>query len=337
MKLLLKPLLFCIALWPLLGGCGDLLVNDASSGRNVEEFEAAWKLADRFYPFFQFKNIDWDSLHAVYRPQAEAARGDEIYFVLYDLFSRLKDGHIEIRTEGGFPVATYLWPRYSDHRTFRPEVVRRYVSAPLRLAGRDRMAYGMLDAGIGYLHISTFKSGDWIQALDEILHRFRSTGGLILDVRNNNGGVSQTYDFVLSRFLTEPMRETIHFADGSSKSWTVRPAGPFPYSGRVALLINGASFSAAEIFADLMRRLPNVTLVGDTTGGGGGASEVFELPGGKRLKLPVKYFRQSDGSMIEWNGVAPDVLVEQTEADAAAGRDVQLEKAIEVLQRQDSQ
>ena len=53
---------------------------------------------------------------------------------------------------------------------------------------------------------------------------------------------------------------------------------------------------------------------------------------GKRLKIPTAYFKRMDGEMIEWNGIPPDILVPQTEADINQERDKQLERAIAVLQ-----
>ena len=312
-------------------GCSDLLVNEPETNQNIRDFEVAWSIADQFYPFFEFKRINWDSLHSVYKPEAEMASGDEIYFVLYDMFRELKDGHIEINTDGGFPVATYLPPREGDRKSFSPTVVRKYFRAPLKLAGDNNIDYEFVDDKTGYIHITTFKNGNWIRDFDRILDYFKSAAGLIIDVRNNDGGNTVTSDYVISKFISEPMVETFTFSDGSKQSWLIRPRGHFTFTQPVVILINGASFSAAEGFPELMRQLPNVTLVGDTTGGGGGGNNIFDLPSGKRLRIPIKYFTRLDGEMVEWNGVLPDVLVEQTATDVEQGRDKQLEYAIQLL------
>ena len=112
----------------------------------------------------------------------------------------------------------------------------------------------------------------------------------------------------------------------------IQPSGYVKYYKPVVILINGASFSCAELLPDLMKQLPNVTTVGDTTGGGGGSTKFFSLPSGKRVRIPYAYFTQSkDGKMVEWNGIIPDVVVQQTAADVANGVDRQLEQTIKLL------
>lgn len=112
---------------------------------------------------------------------------------------------------------------------------------------------------------------------------------------------------------------------------TILPAGQYPYHKPVVILINGASFSAAELLPELMKQIHQVTTVGDTTGGGGGSNDVFYLPSNKRIKIPTSYFKRFNGDMVEWNGVPPDILVPQNEADIKQGRDKQLEYAITLL------
>jgi len=163
------------------------------------------------------------------------------------------------------------------------------------------------------------------------LIQLKNTHGLIIDVRNNSGGVSLTYDYVLARFIQTPVKETVYFKDGSYESWWIEPATTVRYEEHIVILLNGASFSAAEIFTDLMQQLPEVTVIGDTSGGGGGAAQKFKLPDGKQLRLPVKYFKRRDGRMIEWNGIVPDVVVQQSEADLKNRHDKQLERAVQWL------
>ncbi|MFA5805165.1 MAG: S41 family peptidase [Melioribacteraceae bacterium] len=306
--------------------CSDLIIENNEINKNLNDFESAWKTAKQVYPFFQFKNIDWDSLYRKYKPFALASKGDEIYNVLFDLFCELKDGHIEIHTEGGFPVPTYLWPRDIDRKSFSQIVVSNYIGKQLKLTGKNNISYEIFD-NIGYIYLSTFEEGSWINNFDNILDYMKNTNGLILDVRNNGGGSGTTSDFVISRFIKQPMQEKMIYADGHIKQWLIQPGGSFTYTNQVVILVNGSSFSAAELLPELMRQLSNVTIVGSTTGGGGGSNDIYTLPSGKRIKMPNSYFTRLDGKLIEWNGIVPDIIVEQTEADKINGRDKQLEIA----------
>ncbi|MBA7547612.1 hypothetical protein ES705_40041 [subsurface metagenome] len=85
-----------------------------------------------------------------------------------------------------------------------------------------------------------------------------------------------------------------------------------------------------------MKQLPQVTIVGDTTGGGGVASSngrpehvgAYELLSGKYIYIGTGYFERYDGGVIEWNGVPPDIQIQQTGKDAEKGIDKQLEFGI---------
>ncbi len=323
---------YCIILITLLlfiSGCSDLLVNGPDSNLNMSDFDSAWQIANKYYPFFKFKKINWDSLYIKYRPQAEATKGDEIYNVLYQMFRELKDGHIEILTEGGFPVTTYDWPRDVDRKAFSSIVVSKYFSRPLKLAGEDNFDYEITDNNIGYVYISTFSDGDkiWYKDFDKIMGFFQDTKGVIVDVRNNEGGNSNSADYMIARLIEKPIKE-IWYNYGQMMSFTINPVNAAGFNKQVVVLINGASFSAAESFPERLRQSSNVTLIGDTTGGGGGINDFYTLPSGKRLKIANGYNVRLDGTMIEWNGVLPDVLIKQTETNIANGRDKQLEYAI---------
>jgi len=150
-------------------------------------------------------------------------------------------------------------------------------------------------------------------------------------VRNNGGGTSSACDFVVSRFATAPIREVFYYPNGTYNSSIIRPRGPYQFLKPVVVLINGASFSAAELFPELMKQIPTVTTLGDTTGGGGGSSVIFHLPSNKRIQLPTMYFKRFDGTMVEWNGIPPDILVPQTSDDIKEGHDKQLDRAIQLL------
>jgi len=201
------------------------------------------------------------------------------------------------------------------------------------VAGKSNFEYGFMDDVIGSVHFTTFARGDWVRDVDQALAHVSSTRGLIVDVRNHFGGSSASCDYVLARLIDRPLAETLYLRDGHTQSWTVQPAPTSHYGGRVVVLINGGTFRAAELFTELMRRRPTGAIVGETSGGGGASAELFALPSGKKLKLPVKFARRAEGELIEWNGIVPDAVVEQTPVDVRQGGDPQLEAAIALLRQ----
>lgn len=313
-------------------GCSDLLVNESQSNKNIEDFETAFNLTKNIYPFINFKEIDMDSLYFKYRKQAEDAKGDEIYQVLYNFFAEFKDGHIKIKLEGGYSIPTFIWPRKKDSKTFNPLVVRNYFQTELKLAGNENIAYEILQDKIGYIHLSTFNGGNWVHDFDKVLEYLSGTTGLIIDVRNNTGGTASSAEYIISYFIDEQVDYSFYYVSKPELKRTIYPNKSQIYEHQIVILVNGASFSTAELFPELLRQLPNVTIVGDTTGGGGGSPDDFNLPSGKKIELPEKYIIRLDEKMVEWNGIIPDIVIEQSEEDMANKKDKQLEYSVNYFQ-----
>ncbi len=108
--------------------------------------------------------------------------------------------------------------------------------------------------------------------------------------------------------------------------------GAQPFHGRIVILVNEYTHSAAEMVASFAKENHLATFVGTRTAGEvlGGAN--FKLRNGYRLRMPVAGWYTWQGDCIEGKGVEPDIVVENSPPSLAAGIDVQLEKATEVLQ-----
>jgi C-terminal processing protease CtpA/Prc len=269
----------------------------------------------------------------VYHPFAKKSKGDEILTVLFNLLAELKDGHVDFMTKGGFVVKTYTPPRTErDKSAFNPLIVRKYFDKELKLAGNRNMEYEFLSENVGYVRISTFTAGDWIQDFHGILDYFRPAKGLIIDVRNNVGGSDNVSDIVVSRFLsTQLLGPPVYIKGQLQSNSTLKPSGPYNYIKPVAVIINGVCFSTTEQFVEKMKQISTVTVVGDTTAGGSGNPKYYPLPSGKQIRISTTDYRRYDGVPYEWNGVPPDILVQQTVEDIKQGRDKQLERAIQLL------
>ena len=116
----------------------------------------------------------------------------------------------------------------------------------------------------------------------------------------------------------------------------VVPTGEFRYTKPTVVLINGTTFSAGESFTEVMKQIPSVTAIGDTTAGGGGGFTpeepgIIEMPSGRRAAIPTAELRRYDGMPMEWLGVPPDMRVVQTVQDTENIIDKQLAFAVEFL------
>ena len=179
-----------------------------------------------------------------------------------------------------------------------------------------------------------------ITEFPEVLEYLKNTKGLILDIRQKRGGTYANVEAVVSRFIYEPLERPEFIVLG--EKWDLaplQPKGPFTYKNSVVIIINGSTFSAGELCTEIMKQLPQVTVIGDTTGGGsaGGQSDPanarsdYYLPSGKMIDVGTVDLRRYDGQPWEWLGIPPDIRVIQTEQDANAGKDKQLEYAINLL------
>ena len=329
----------------LLAACEGMMVGTVASGDNLAEFEAAWAWVDSLYPAFEAKGIDWDAVHSAFRPEAEAARGDEIVQVLVDILAILSDSHTYFQTRGGGVVYPHLSPRLlRDRLAFDPHLLRRYFLEALLVSEDGAFEYQVLDGNdLGYVRVTTFDPERMMDGFPAVMEFVRGTPALIIDVRNNNGGQSENVAAVVGRFIDAPVQWMDAFEqDGVPfEPWpAIEPDDRYyRYANPVVILINGASLSAGELFPEVMKQLPAVTVVGETTAGGG-CNDYHDTPGdlrlasGRLIHIPTACVERYDGELVEWNGVPPDILVPMTIADVERGVDVQLEAAIELLKQE---
>jgi hypothetical protein len=333
--------IFVMLLVALFIACEGIIVTSPESNKNVADFEAAWNRINSVYPYLEFKKINWDSIYTVYHPRAENARGDEFYLVLRDMLYELKDGHVYYHTDGGGEVYPYYPQRhFKDRHAYSPFVVRKYFDKELRLSASRSIEYEILPDNIGYAFLSDFHEDYLIKEFPGVLEYLKNTKGLIIDIRQKRGGGYDNVEAVVSRFITSTLERPDFYLFGEKLDLPpFQPQGPFTYTNPVVVLINGSTFSAGELCTEIMKQLPNVTAVGDTTGGGSAGSQdnppnakgEYYLPSGKMIYIGTIDLRRYDGLPWEWLGIAPDVRIEQTKADIKQGRDKQLECAIELL------
>jgi tricorn protease len=201
-----------------------------------------------------------------------------------------------------------------------------------RRAAVDRLSGGRL----GYLHIRGMSEPSVRDFERDLFAAASGKAGLIIDVRDNGGG--STAD-ILFASLTAP-RHAWTMPRGVDPAAVPRDAYPrdrrliYAWTRPINVLINENSFSNAEIFAHGVKTIGRGRLVGTATYGGVISTGAATLIDGTTIRTPFRgWYIPPDGIDMENHGAQPDVNVPQTPEDEAAGRDRQLEAAVEELLR----
>ena len=185
----------------------------------------------------------------------------------------------------------------------------------------------MLEDQVGYIQITRF-TGVTSEQFQETYQNLREQGmkKLVIDLRENPGGLVNAVCDTLRQILPEGLIVYTEDKNGNrSEEWC---EGETPIDMPLAVLVNGESASASEIFAGAVKDYEIGTLVGTTTFGKGIVQDLFTLSDGSVLRLTVSRYYTPNGNNIHGTGITPDIVVEQPEDGST---DAQLEKALEVL------
>lgn len=185
----------------------------------------------------------------------------------------------------------------------------------------------MLPDNIGYIRLSMFNENtgaDFIKKYQELENA--GMKAVVLDLRDNPGGLLEESVKVAGKFVPRGPVVSVVMRDGHRETHTSNlEAVKYP----VAVLVNGGSASASEIVAGAIQDTKAGTLVGTKTYGKGSVQTLMRVDSGA-IKLTIaKYLTPGDRS-INGVGIEPDVKIEQA-ANDESGKDIQLDKAIEIL------
>lgn len=272
----MNKLLLMLCPMLLLCSCATLEDYDNDAAGN---FEALWTTLDEHYCFFTEKDVDWRQTHDEYYPQAtRCTTTDELFDVCAEMLETLRDGHVNLVSTSRTSYYRRWWTDYPQDFNLRT-IQQYYLEFDYRSTGA--IIYKKLAAGrIGYIHYSSFSSMPGEGALDGILSYFSDCEALIIDIRNNGGGLLTAVDSWVGRFIDREItggyirHKTGPGHDDFSEPYPVRykPAerGRVKWDKPVAVLTNRSCFSAANDFVSVMKELPQVSVIGARTGGGGG-------------------------------------------------------------------
>jgi len=309
-------------------------------GDLVAQFELLCETFDQDYTGFSTRSIDWDALHDAYITQVEAAEtSDDLMVILTEMLGELEDADVMLTTPDTLvsPIHTYV-PTIEEN--FDTDLI-------LEILGEWEFAWNDTTEGWGDCFVNDsipyllFQEMDvYESSFDAVFDEFIDSPGMIIDMRMCSYTDSGTSFSIVKRFPYSTTKVYYlqwrsgpghgDFSDPLAVYRTQR--GEWQFSDRpVAVLIGEFCSGNTEGFIQAMGAMPNVTLIGDTTLGlnSGGSMYSYSLGSGYGFKMPWRTWLDLDQEYIENRGVPPDIYVEATEADFAAGIDPIYDYAVE--------
>ncbi len=315
--------------------CGRLILGaDPEPTPMIVFDDLAYNIETR-YSLFKDKGVDWQAITTEYREKINPDMGDDSLFqVLNAMLGELKDGHVNlsyIKDRG----RNWSW-KLDYPENFNYSIVERnYLGRNHRIT--QSFENTIIDS-IGYIYYGSFSKTIKKKALNAMMDYMKDTKGLIIDIRNNGGGKLNNCG-LLASYFTDTINDCMEFLYKSGPgpddfdgpfAYEIKPSDTLNYTKPVVVLMNRSSFSGATFFPAMMSTFPNVTLMGDTSGGGGGIPFSFELPNGWVYRCSVSITTDCSGRNIEF-GVLPDIKVDLDPKDEAKGIDTMIERALAEL------
>src|SRR3989338_2545137 len=186
--------------------------------------------------------------------------------------------------------------------------------------------------GIYYLEVTRFgetTNDEW----DEAVAKAKGAKGIVLDLRSNPGGYLSAAVYLASEFLDSGTVLLQEDANGDRAPLSVQSTeNDHAFAGiPVVVLIDEGSASASEILAAALSERVNAKLVGEKSFGKGTVQDAVDFDDGSGLHLTVAKWLTPSGEWVNDKGLEPDFKVELTDEDINAGRDPQLDKALDLL------
>ncbi len=228
-----------------------------------------------------------------------------------------------IRGPAGTPVRLTILREGEE--PFEVEIIRARIEIPV-------VESEMREDGIAYVSLLDFSSDASVKldkAIQEMLKQ--NPKGLILDLRGNPGGWLNEAVLVSSLFLPKDSVVVIERYKNADPEILRTPHRPTVPDLPMVVLVDGGSASASEIVAGALQDHGRAILIGEQTFGKGSVQWPHELSNGAELRVTVARWFTPNDRAIHGQGLTPDIEVKRTEEDIDAGRDPQLDRAVEYL------
>jgi hypothetical protein len=300
----------------------------------IDVFEEFWQYVDQQYIYFEEKNVDWNEIYTTYRNQlTESTTEQELLSICESALKELKDSHNQIKAP--FSQINKFDYREGYDIQFDLDVIKNnYLTDKLEIDGN--LQFTIMESDIGYIYLPSMGR---YRAFPQIVKEMKDQGvnGLIIDIRNNGGGDSDPLIDMMNIFVQETTTLGYYVEkSGPNHDEKTNPIGvtiepsDFYFGLPTVILTNRTCYSAASYMAAFFKNIPNVTIVGQLTGGGGGGNLSIELSNGWIVAVSTSDFLDKEFITIE-NGVKPDIDINNKSENLVRGIDDMLDTAIEII------
>ena len=309
--------------------------DDQASADPLTNFEYLWNEVDKKYSYFDIKGIDWDAVKQRYSDSIRADMSDEELFrILGSMMNELRDDHTNLVSP--FNVSVYNVALKSEPNYYERTVLENYMPNKQYMY-TGAFLHNFIGDSIAYLRYGSFMSPVTNEDLDFILTRYANTKGLILDLRENGGGNVFNIPLILERFVetrtlaaySQTRNGPGHNDFSAETGFYYNPYDGLRYTKPVMVLVDRGSYSATTFFSLSTKAMDNITLVGDTTGGGGGLPNGGQLPNGWTYRFSITRLLDLGKQNFAESGVPPDTLASFNWNDLS--RDEILDVAIDII------
>ncbi len=264
------------------------------------------------------------------RPDIDVQDGDYLVAIDgHDMKGQNPYRHLQVTRGQRVRVTVSRTPTAAGARTYEVEPIR--SEGDLRyhrwVAGNIAAVLTASRGDLGYAHITAMSTNN-IGQFDKYWRAFRDKKGFIIDVRGNGGGWTEY--FIIDKFERKMVAHNV-----------LRGMTPFRYPGSVATgpiaaITNEYNGSDGEAFLEHFKARKIGTVIGIPSWGGlvGIINGQTTIDGGTVHQSNNAFYNDKGQWLVEGHGVDPDILLDNDPASASAGRDLQLDKAIEVLLQQ---
>ena len=281
------------------------------------------------------RQVNWDSICTANKSRVNANLSESNYFELIgEMLLHFRDPHVWLISpeHSLYSIDSLDYEKNIDLAL----IEENYLTAKVNHS--ESIISGIISDSIAYLYCQNFKGKETEtdKFFQDAFSNFSNTKGLIIDLRDNDGGSVYNAGNLLAKLTNErtlwhTTENRIETGFDEKYEWFIEPDEDIFYDKPVILLTGRYTISAGERFAIGASLLPNLTIIGDTTSNTQGSVTGREMLNGWSYTFTFERCLTPEGTNYAGRGIPPDIFID-TDDVFSNGRDKIIDKALEILE-----